>query len=221
MAKKKYYAVKVGKVPGIYSSWKECEEQIKGYPKAEYKGFSTLPEAEAFLGEKPEKNLSMKKENTPPASNLNKERRIEDPLERNILKAYVDGSFNKDRMEYSCGVVLIFNGKELHFSKKGSRKELAEMRNVAGELLGAQYAMAFALKNLGKFKELWVYHDYEGIAKWCTGEWKAKQEGTMKYRDYYLEKIADRFPVRFMKVRAHSGDKYNDLADQLAKEALE
>ena len=30
MAKKKYYAVKVGKTPGIYGTWSECEEQIKG-----------------------------------------------------------------------------------------------------------------------------------------------------------------------------------------------
>lgn len=32
MAKKKFYAVKVGKVPGIYSTWNGCEEQVKGFP---------------------------------------------------------------------------------------------------------------------------------------------------------------------------------------------
>ena len=37
MAKKKYYAVKVGKTPGIYGTWSECEEQIKGFPGALYK----------------------------------------------------------------------------------------------------------------------------------------------------------------------------------------
>ena len=214
MAKKNYYAVKVGMVPGIYTTWKECEEQIKRFPNAEYKGFVTLEEAKAYFSNNSEKKSAMKKEKTPTMSKHTNR-------ERNILKAYVDGSFNKEKMEYSCGVVLIINGTELHFSKKGDREDLSHMRNVAGELLGAQYAMAFALKNEGKFKELWIYHDYEGIAKWCTGEWKAKQEGTMNYRKYYLEKIADRFPVKFIKVRAHSGDEYNELADQLAKKALE
>ena len=49
MAKKKFYAVKVGKVPGIYSTWSECEEQVKGCPSASYKSFATLSEAENFM----------------------------------------------------------------------------------------------------------------------------------------------------------------------------
>ena len=51
MAKKKYYAVKVGLTPGIYESWTECEANVKGYPKADYKGFTTLAEAEAYMGD--------------------------------------------------------------------------------------------------------------------------------------------------------------------------
>lgn len=51
MAKKKYYAVKVGLVPGIYETWGECEANVKGYPKAEYKGFATYEEAKVYLGE--------------------------------------------------------------------------------------------------------------------------------------------------------------------------
>ncbi|MCR4611644.1 MAG: ribonuclease H family protein [Lachnospiraceae bacterium] len=49
MAKKKYYAVKVGMTPGIYESWAECENNVKGYPKAEYKGFATLEEAKQYM----------------------------------------------------------------------------------------------------------------------------------------------------------------------------
>ncbi|MCE2789498.1 MAG: ribonuclease H family protein [Saprospiraceae bacterium] len=47
MAKKqKYYVVWVGKVPGVYLNWKECEAQISAFPGAKYKGFDTLEEAE-------------------------------------------------------------------------------------------------------------------------------------------------------------------------------
>lgn len=49
MAKNKYYAVKVGLTPGIYTTWAECEANVKGYPKAEYKGFKELSEAEAYM----------------------------------------------------------------------------------------------------------------------------------------------------------------------------
>lgn len=49
MAKKNYYAVKSGKIPGIYRSWSECEVQVKCYPGAVYKGFVTEKEAKAYL----------------------------------------------------------------------------------------------------------------------------------------------------------------------------
>ncbi|EPZ58688.1 caulimovirus viroplasmin family protein [[Clostridium] sordellii ATCC 9714] len=48
----KYYAVKVGKKPGIYKTWDECKEQVNKFPGAIYKSFKTLEEAEKFSGEK-------------------------------------------------------------------------------------------------------------------------------------------------------------------------
>ena len=49
MAKKKYYAVKRGKTPGIYHSWDDCRAQVEGYSGALYKGFAAMEEAEAYL----------------------------------------------------------------------------------------------------------------------------------------------------------------------------
>jgi ribonuclease HI len=49
--KKKYYVVWEGMTPGIYDSWVQCQLQIKGYPGAKYKSFTSLAEAEeAFKG---------------------------------------------------------------------------------------------------------------------------------------------------------------------------
>jgi hypothetical protein len=45
----KYYAVRIGRKPGIYQSWNECEQYVKGYPNAKYKLFSTLRDAELYL----------------------------------------------------------------------------------------------------------------------------------------------------------------------------
>lgn len=49
MAKKKFYAVKVGKIPGIYSTWDECQLQVDGVSGAKYQGFLTLEEAEKYI----------------------------------------------------------------------------------------------------------------------------------------------------------------------------
>ena len=69
------------------------------------------------------------------------------------------------------------------------------------------------------FQKLYIYHDYEGIAKWCLGEWKTNKEGTKAYKAYF-DSIRDKLQVVFVKVAAHTGDKYNEMADKLAKEAL-
>ncbi len=55
MAKKNYYAVAVGRNPGIYNKWygeDEAEAQVSGFPNAVFKGFPTRKEAEDFLEER-------------------------------------------------------------------------------------------------------------------------------------------------------------------------
>ena len=49
MSKSKFYTVWSGKTPGVYASWKECEEQVKGVEGAKYKSFDTREEAEKAL----------------------------------------------------------------------------------------------------------------------------------------------------------------------------
>ncbi|GAA93589.1 uncharacterized protein L969DRAFT_95765 [Mixia osmundae IAM 14324] len=48
MAKPGFYAVSVGKKPGIYTDWASCESQVKGYPGAKYKKFPTRDQAQEF-----------------------------------------------------------------------------------------------------------------------------------------------------------------------------
>ena len=91
------------------------------------------------------------------------------------------------------------------------------MRNVAGEIYGSMAAMKYALEK--GIKKLSIYYDYMGIAKWCTGAWKANKTGTRAYQAFYQE-VIKKVQVHFVKVKGHSNDKYNDRADHLAKSAL-
>ena len=68
-------------------------------------------------------------------------------------------------------------------------------------------------------KEVAIYYDYEGISAWAEGRWKTNKHGTIAYKEFYDE-IKDRLKVTFVKVKGHSGDTYNDMADRLAKDAL-
>ena len=213
----KFYAVRVGRTPGIYNSWDDCKAQIDGFSGATYKSFKTAAEAAEFMGwGESAKQVSLEMEsNTVQKSSNNSSKNIEDIDLENV--AYVDGSFNVATGEFSYGVVMFHNGEEITFNKSFSDPELASMRNVAGEIKGAEAAMEYAYKN--GMKSLTIYHDYEGIAKWPLKLWAANKEGTKAYQEYY-NNIKEYVDIKFVKVKGHSGDKYNDLADKLAKEAL-
>ncbi len=49
MATHSYYAVRVGRCPGIYRTWAEAKQQVHGYSGADHKRFDTLGEAQAFM----------------------------------------------------------------------------------------------------------------------------------------------------------------------------
>ena len=51
-----YYAVKTGKIPGIYETWQECQLQTRGFSKAEFKKFDEMDKAKANMTEEAEDN---------------------------------------------------------------------------------------------------------------------------------------------------------------------
>lgn len=219
---KKYYAVKVGMTTGIFETWEECKTSVDGYPGALYKSFKNISDAYAYLGMDGEQLSFFNFNNNDTVSTLSTKRETEitptsdTPLSTDKKAvAYVDGSFNTVTNVFGYGVVIFHNGEEIHLSNSYNDEEMASMRNVAGEICGSMAAMKYAAAH--NIKELSIYYDYMGIAKWCTGEWKTNKSGTIAYKKYY-DKIKRKIHVTFHKVKGHSGDKYNDLADKLAKE---
>lgn len=188
----KYYAVKKGLKTGIFRTWEECKANVSGYSGASYKSFKTKAEAEAYLGIGKDSDFQL--ENV-----LN---------DKDCVKIYVDGSYNSATKEFSYGMVVLCGDGEEKYSGKSDDKELVSMRNVAGEIKGAEAAMQYALdKSLPAIE---IYHDYEGIAKWCLGEWKTNKEGTKAYKAFYDE-ASRRVRISFVKVTGHSNDKYLSL----------
>ena len=239
--KKNYYAVKVGRRPGIYRTWDECKKNVHGYKGAIFKGFVTQEEAERFMGDVQAVSASVGTEALQDTADVfgnsveqsksamsDDSIRWADPGESdNKLKpakqenaeavAYVDGSFNIITGEYSYGMVLYHDGNVIEKAEKFDDAEMALMRNVAGEIEGSMHAMAYCIEN--GIKSIDIYYDYEGIEKWALGMWKTNKNGTREYKKYY-DSVKDKIHVHFHKVKGHSGDPGNDRADRLAKSAL-
>ncbi len=55
--KQRYYTVWFGKQLGVYDTWEECEEQVKGVEGAKFKSFPTHEEAQKALWEDPAKYI--------------------------------------------------------------------------------------------------------------------------------------------------------------------
>ena len=189
----KYYAVRIGRNPGIYHTWDECKRETMGFKGASFKKFSTREDAEAFINEIEED----KKESA----------------EKDELVVYVDGSYRNSDKSHSYGVYMFNDEEEYTYSKRFFKD--SDMRNVSGEIKGAMRAMEEAAE-LGK-KKIYLHYDYEGIRSWALGFWKTNKEGTIYYKNFY-DSIKDKLEVKFIKVEAHTGVKYNELVDKLAKE---
>ncbi|MED6130961.1 hypothetical protein PIB30_005615 [Stylosanthes scabra] len=47
-----HYAVREGRVKGVYTSWEDCAAQVLGYKGAQFKGFKKLEEALAYMNKR-------------------------------------------------------------------------------------------------------------------------------------------------------------------------
>lgn len=222
MAKKKYYAVQVGRIPGIYGTWDECKAQTEGVSGAKHKTFSSLEEAERYV--RGANDDALDAESTTPLSKDDLNSQVEKAvaaLAENEIIAFVDGSYDVTQEKSAFGAIIFSHGSNRDILYKAFTKQLGEefisLRNVAAELEAVKESINWAIQ-YGKSK-ISIYYDYEGIEKWADGQWKANKAITKEYVRFIQEKRA-LLQIEFTKVPAHSGVRFNEEVDAIAKNAL-
>ncbi len=221
MAKQKFYAVAVGKRPGIYYSWDECKAEVDGIKGATYKSFPTLKEAAAYLAEFDGYEDGPAPKNASDRDKVNSliEEKIE-ALKDDEVIAFVDGSYDAENECSGYGAILLFSDgsrQELsrHFDKAYSEDFIA-LRNVAAELEGVKAAIEKGI-DAGK-KKITVFYDYSGIENWARDIWNANKDITKSYKAFIKEN-EKKIEIGFFKVSSHTGVTLNEEADALAKKA--
>ena len=155
MAKKRYYVVWSGIQPGIYSSWEECQAQIKGVKQALYKAFDTLAEAERAYASPAGQYIghSAKAESKKNATELPA------TIIKNALAVDAACSGNPGLMEYR-GVYIATGEEVFHFGPMFGT-------NNIGEFLAIVHGLAL-LKQ--KSIDLPIYSDSYNALLWIKGK---------------------------------------------------
>lgn len=215
LAKQKFYAVRQGRVPGIYKTWAECQEQTTGFSGAVFKSFESLAEAEDFMNGANQFSHSSSKAKKMNDKAVGTFSHADSDAE---VKAYIDGSFDKVAGIVGSGGVIIYeNGLEEQFSFGANDPKYVQFWNVSGELLAARYAVEKAIE--AGAKSIALFYDYMGIEMWATKAWKANNEVTQEYA-HIMSDYSHQIRIDFHKVKAHSGIEYNEAADYLAKQGV-
>ena len=164
-AQGKCYVVWTGKQPGIYTSWTECEKQIKGFEKAQFKSYSTRSEAEQAFEKglpvdyyKP-RNQKKKIDSQNPATNRSD---TVLPLPKDVVAnaIAVDAACSKNPGPMEYRGINLRTGQELfHFGP-------IQGTNNIGEFLAIVHALAFLQQQ--KLDSTTVYSDSHNALLWIS-----------------------------------------------------
>ena len=197
----KYYAVRKGRLPGIYKTWKECQIQIKGFSKAQFKSFHTFEEAYDYFNFTTNTNKN----------DINDEYKI----------VYTDGSCINEVGGYAY---LILDGEDVEKEIYGN-VPISPCTNQKAEL----YAIKHLLEN--NKEDIIIHTDSQysiscltdWYKRWYKNGWKtsSKKPVINKKLIQSILHLMENRNIKFKHVRAHVGIKYNERVDKLAKMGTE
>jgi len=214
VARKKYYAVRRGHRTGIFTEWfgaQGAQAQVKGFAGAQYRGFATRAEAQAFL------------EGSPPPAKPTPRQETSPQEDGPHVVVYTDGGAIGNPGPGGYGVVIL--------PPEGERRELSGgyrwTTNNRMELM----ACITALEHLEPGLPIILHSDsrytVDAINKrwvhgWRKRGWKKSDGQPAKNPDLWerLLQRLENLQVTFRWVKGHAGQEWNERCDQLAGQAM-
>lgn len=239
----KYYVVLNGRVPGIYSTWTECKQQVLKYKNAKYKSFKQLNQAEEYYNTESSSKVHNKPDNKRDKSD------ILDKTNETIQYIYTDGACsNNGRKNANAGYgVYISENNPNNISERVVGKQTNNVAEVLAiikalelikkntKLLTTSNNNKDINKNNANITQWVIVTDSKYALRYATtlGEkynkenWKTDIPNKELVKQLYLltQDVKKYKNVEFQKVEAHTGkqDKHslgNEQADKLARLAL-
>lgn len=142
-----------------------------------------------------------------------------------ILDVYVDGSYFKKTPHLTFGGIVIVDNKVKNNvisirRVETDKPQFVSMNNAGGEVVASLVGIIDACQICnGEKSTLNIYYDYKGVRDFLTGDYNARKDGNLQYV-HAVRSVLSKNPnvnLKFFKIKSHSGNKFNDLADTVAK----
>ncbi|CAI2690318.1 Ribonuclease H [Apilactobacillus kunkeei] len=217
----KFYAVRKGKKPGIYSTWDECKNQVNGFPGAEYKSFKTKSEANAYMGlSQPAKNIA------PKITKSGSITLYSDGGSRNHGNKL--GQHVKDDDKAAWAYLIIKDGKK-HYASDGEFGATNNKMEVLGLVNALQYIIDQGWQNESINAILDSKYVLDSITKGWLNSWRRrgwkKSDGTIiknKNEFMQLSALLGQFKhLNFKWTKGHADNSGNNFVDKLLNEKMD
>lgn len=148
-----------------------------------------------------------------------------------MIKIYCDGATSANGMinaRGGYGVVLVHNNEEHYVYGRVSGDATNQICEIWAAIVGINTALANFSKELKEDRRIEVYSDSAYVVncindqwykKWQVNGWKNSQRQPVANQPLW-EKLINLLPyadLTFIKVKGHTGDIYNEKADELAR----
>ncbi|KAI4599219.1 hypothetical protein KJ359_002178 [Pestalotiopsis sp. 9143b] len=226
----KFYAVAIGRAPGIYSDWTEVQKAIKDWKGVKQQSFKTRAEAVQYIqihgDEAGQKSIENEVVVEPPSKRTKTSSRLNKTIADSVLNIYTDGSSRGNgKVGATAGVGVFFGVNDPR--NIAERLEGEPQTNQRAELT----AILRALQKVSVDQDIQIHTDSkyslncitEWYRGWVTKGWKTQGGEEVKNRDLIQSiraKIDDRDAsgtrTLFQWVRGHGTTTGNVEADKLA-----
>lgn len=228
----RFYVAVQGKTPSVHVTWEECKKVQRERKGVLLKGFNDFPSAVEWV----EKKGGTLTEEDFPEYVLRSEPILSKPVvycrtravvEPDEIRVYTDGScLSNPGGPGGFGSVILFPDKE---EVRISGHEAITTNNRM-EIMAVLSALDYIEQN-GKFSssitKVLVFSDSRyvvnifqkaWIARWQNNGWITSNEKQVQNKDLLeiLDWLVSRMRVRFIWVRGHNNNFYNEIADQLS-----
>ena len=191
----KFYAVRIGRIPGIYLTWDECQLQTNKFPGSQFKSFPSRAEAEQFI-----------------AGVAAKPALVEANLKPYLLR--FDGGAVPNPGKAGCGAVLyqLQEGKYVEVAVEMVHFDHAtnNFAEYNGLILGLQLVLA------QQVNDLQVEGDSMLVISQMNGDWRVDHQNIIPLHARAKQLAAQIKNIQFR----HIPRAQNSRADQLANQAI-